>query len=139
MSPSFRPVLIAAMIGSCAPAVIAQSAVPQPPVPTSQANAAAASPAARATYRSAFDEYRGYGEQPVSSWRQANDLVLQIGGWQTYAREGQAGESGAAMPGQNADAQTPGDAKTPAAKAPPGNPAAPAAPATGSHSGHHKP
>ena len=28
---------------------------------------------------------------PVNSWREANDLVRHIGGWQAYAHEAQAG------------------------------------------------
>ncbi|MDO9196116.1 hypothetical protein [Rhodoferax sp.] len=39
------------------------------------------------SYRSAFADYRAYSEQPVASWREANDKVDQIGGWRAYARE----------------------------------------------------
>ncbi len=38
-------------------------------------------------YASAFDGYRGYQEQPVLSWREANDTVRSVGGWRAYARE----------------------------------------------------
>ena len=41
-------------------------------------------------YRSAFEGYRPLTEEPVGSWSEANGLVGRIGGWQSYAREGQA-------------------------------------------------
>lgn len=40
-------------------------------------------------FQSAFEGYRRFDDQPVGSWREANDLVGRIGGWQAYAREGQ--------------------------------------------------
>lgn len=98
-------------------------------------------------YRSAFDGYRAYSDQPVGSWRQANDLVGQIGGWKAYAREGQAGETAPADAPQK-EAQTemprpmspagasPGSA--PAAKLPaPQRADRSAAPSSDSHSNHH--
>lgn len=48
------------------------------------AKAAVASPA----YRSAFVGYRATADEPKPlSWREANDLVLRIGGWRAYQRE----------------------------------------------------
>lgn len=41
------------------------------------------------THRSAFDGYRPLGDTQPGSWRQANDTVRAIGGWQAYAREAQ--------------------------------------------------
>lgn len=38
-------------------------------------------------YPSALAAYKSYAEQPVSSWREANDTVGRIGGWRSYARE----------------------------------------------------
>ncbi|MBT9508670.1 hypothetical protein [Rhodoferax sp.] len=38
-------------------------------------------------YRSAFPDYRAYSEQPVVSWREANDSVGRLGGWREYAKE----------------------------------------------------
>lgn len=38
-------------------------------------------------YRSAITAYQGYTDQPVQSWREANDQVGRIGGWRAYARE----------------------------------------------------
>lgn len=39
------------------------------------------------SYQSALADYRAYREQPVVSWREANDQVNQIGGWRAYAKE----------------------------------------------------
>ena len=49
----------------------------------------AASPTHRASlsYQSAFEGYRAFDEPGLASWRQANELVGRIGGWQAYARE----------------------------------------------------
>lgn len=78
------------------------------------------------------------------AWRESNDLVARIGGWQAYAREGQGGaEAGsdagkAAMPAGHGgmDMRAPPGTGTPAALSPaassPGKSAAPVetAPAT---------
>lgn len=39
------------------------------------------------TYRSAFEGYRSFKDEPVGSWREANDTVGRIGGWREYAKE----------------------------------------------------
>ena len=39
------------------------------------------------SYRSVLEQYQPYAEQPVGSWRDANDTVGRIGGWRAYARE----------------------------------------------------
>jgi hypothetical protein len=46
--------------------------------------------AGSSSYRSAFTGYRGFGDLPVVSWREANDRVREIGGWKAYAREAQS-------------------------------------------------
>lgn len=38
-------------------------------------------------YSSAFASYKAYTEQPVASWREANNTVGRIGGWRSYAKE----------------------------------------------------
>lgn len=83
---------------------LAGIAQPAPP-----ASAPAASSPAGAVYRSAFDGYRAYREQPVQSWRAANDLVGRIGGWQAYAREAQ----GSPAAGAASAASAPAGPKTP--------------------------
>ena len=60
-------------------------------------------------YRSAFDGYRNHADQPVGSWREANDRVGRIGGWRAYAREAQGGGA-ASAPGNRPPAAPPGSA-----------------------------
>ena len=110
------------------PVALAQqaSALAAPVVPTAAEGAGLA-------YRSAFDGYRGFTDQPVGSWRKANDDVGRIGGWKAYARERQGGDAAGghepAMPAGH-DAMRMGTAApTPAAL-----PKAPAG-----HSGHRMP
>ncbi len=79
-------------------------------VPAPSASAGASAGPAR--YRSAFEGYRPLTDQPVLSWRESNDLVGRIGGWQSYAREGQAGA-------------TAGATEAPASSTPEGQPAMP--------------
>lgn len=43
--------------------------------------------APRLQYDSVFDQYRGYDEIEIGSWRESNDTVGRIGGWRYYARE----------------------------------------------------
>lgn len=45
--------------------------------------------AAKRGYVPAFTGYRAFADQPVIAWREANDTVGRIGGWQAYARESQ--------------------------------------------------
>lgn len=93
----FSVALAAALLAAAATAVVAQ---PQPappaaasssttPVRPAAATASATAASGGAGYRSAFEGYRRYDNQPVGSWREANELVGRIGGWQAYAREGQ--------------------------------------------------
>lgn len=99
-------VLLAASVG--AGAALAQQPAPQSataPKPAAS-GAAAVAPAAPAStsptaYRSAFEGYKGLTDQPVQSWRESNDTVGRIGGWQAYAREGQGGPvAGSAPPSE---------------------------------------
>ena len=79
------------------------------------------------------ERYRRFEEQKVLSWRESNDLVSRIGGWQAYARESAGGE---AMPdGHEMHKPAPSDA---AASAP--MPALAASkPAPSPHDGHKPP
>ena len=38
-------------------------------------------------FQSTLAGYQRHAEQPVGSWREANDTVNRIGGWRAYARE----------------------------------------------------
>ena len=70
-----------------------------------------------ATY-SSLARYRRHAEQPVRSWREANETVNRIGGWRAYAREAASPEA----PQSTARSPTP---------APLARPTAPAASARG--------
>ena len=49
-------------------------------------------------YFSAFSDYVYFQDQPVLSWREANDQAGMIGGWRFYVREGkQSASDGAAL------------------------------------------
>ena len=56
-------------------------------VALAQENAGAVAPTLK--YHSVFSQYQRFSEQPVAPWRQTNDTVESIGGWQAYAREAQ--------------------------------------------------
>ncbi|NML16933.1 hypothetical protein [Azohydromonas caseinilytica] len=87
-----------------------------PVLAAAQGSATPAAP--QSVYRSAFEGYRPFADEPVRSWRETNDTVGRIGGWKTYAREAQSGDARAAAAGASA----------------------PAAAATGgAHSNHHAP
>lgn len=38
-------------------------------------------------YEPAFKGYRKFEDQPVTSWRGANDLVNKLGGWKAFASD----------------------------------------------------
>jgi len=52
-------------------------------------------------YTSVFAHYKGYSDQAVQSWRDANERVGQIGGWRAYARETAAQPSSSTSPAAN--------------------------------------
>jgi len=84
------PFLIRIAAWSVLLAPLVDSALAQQPAAAPSAGTPASAAARSAThYRSAFEGYRAYSEQPFESWRKANDLVGSIGGWQAYARESQ--------------------------------------------------
>ena len=116
MSAPYQTVLWAAMLLAAAGSAKVQASSASASKGSAPAAAASAAPASGTsnplTYRSVFDGYRPFSDQPVVSWREANDLVGRIGGWRAYAREGQGD------PGRS--------------------PAQPASGA-GGHSGHHGP
>lgn len=59
-----------------------------------------------AAYSSALAQYQRHAEQPVMSWREANENVNRIGGWRAYAREA-SGSAPAAAPPQPASPAKP--------------------------------
>lgn len=67
-------------------------------------------------YRSASEGYKRYSDEPMVPWREANDTVGRIGGWQAYAREAQGAvrpEAGASSPATAAPAHHHGGHKSP--------------------------
>ena len=85
---------------AAAPPASQPGASSAPPAKTA-VRAASVPPTGALTHRSAFEGYRPFAEQPVGSWREANDVVGRIGGWKAYARESQGGsaaDDGAATP-----------------------------------------
>lgn len=82
-SPSFKSLLPWTLV-LCAGGAFAQApveaAAQKPTLPT------------QLQYSSAVGAYKAYADQPVQSWRDANDRVGQIGGWKAYAQEIKTGE-----------------------------------------------
>ncbi|MCR5882294.1 hypothetical protein LRS03_05240 [Rhizobacter sp. J219] len=124
MTTPFRGALAAALVAHVAavPLMASAQTAPRPQ---------AAKPA---PYVSAFDGYRRFGDQKVQPWREANDNVGRIGGWQAYAREA-ASDDAAPMP-QAPAASTPGQAPAPARSPAPANPASTPHDAHKGHGGH---
>jgi hypothetical protein len=96
------PVLLALTIG-----VVQAQTVVQPALAAASSPAMASSAARSPNYRSAFEGYRSFADQPLTPWREANDVVKSVGGWQAYAREGQGeppagANNAAAMPAAHA-------------------------------------
>jgi hypothetical protein len=49
-----------------------------------------------AAYRSTLSNYQRHSEQPLGSWKEANETVNRIGGWRVYAREATQPDASAA-------------------------------------------
>ena len=132
MTPTRIAVVMACFAIAALPAG-AQTVADQPAA-ASRAAAAKASDAASSasTYRSAFEGFRRFADQPVGSWREANDTVGRVGGWRAYAREAQGGARGPTA--------TAACGCSPSSAAPPVQPAAsspgPAAAPAAGHAGH---
>lgn len=92
LSPGRWHLTVLMALGMIAPGLHAQPA-PSRPDPL---QASAPVPAAR--YTSAFSRYKTQTDIEVGSWRQANELTAQIGGWRAYAREAHAPDAPASSP-----------------------------------------
>ena len=149
MSLPLRIAMPALLLASSAGVALAQQAAAQqasaPGATTIAAKAAnmapppgaSAAPAESPTYRSAFEGYRPLTDQPVLPWRESNEVVGRIGGWQAYSREGQGGAPAgtAEIPVKTPVSRpTSGGSAIPPTAAPAPN-AAPAA-MPGGHTGH---
>jgi hypothetical protein len=84
--PSLRTLLplIVSLLGGTAVAQTASESIT--PLPT------------QLQYTSPLGAYQAYTDEPVQSWREANDRVGRIGGWRTYAREANTNEARKAEP-----------------------------------------
>ncbi len=128
-----------------APANLATPAPAPTPAPAAAPATARADPLdPKATvpalrYVSAFAQFRGIGDEPPVSWREANDAVARIGGWRVYLREAQqpapvepvVPSTAPAQGPATSAAQVPAPAATTAPK-----PAAPMPAGHGGHMGH---
>lgn len=85
--PSFRALLPWTL------ALFAGAAFAQAPADT---NTPPPSPPTKLQYSSAIGAYQAYADQPVQSWREANDRVGRIGGWRAYAKELKTGKPASA-------------------------------------------
>lgn len=141
MSPHHTVLIAAALVGSALagparaqPTTPPASKLSAPAVHTNGTAPSMAASGSSANYRSAFEGYRAFTEQPVTNWRQSNDLVRQIGGWQAYAQEAQGGDQAPASANDTMPASH-GGMKMPAEGGPSGVgqvlPLAPAASSSG--------
>ena len=71
-------------------------------VAPSQADSTGVTLPGKVVYQSPISGYQPYADQPVQSWREANDRVGRIGGWRAYAKEAAAGESAQKSPAVDA-------------------------------------
>jgi hypothetical protein len=93
-----------------------------------------AAPVPQVSYRSAFDGYVPYREQPLASWREVNDEVGRVGGHVGIFRSGVHASQGHGTPSKPAPGEGPSSTRQdPAGQAPARG--APKAPAVGHH-GH---
>lgn len=73
------------------------------------------------TYRSPLAHLPRHAEQPLISWKEANETTERIGGWRVYARE--AGTPAAPPAGASAPAAKPAEPPKAASQSPAGHPA----------------
>ncbi len=74
--------LYVAAMALAAPALAQQTARPDPADPKVSVPPV--------IYVSPLKQYQPLGDEQVTSWKAANELVEKIGGWQVYAKEAQA-------------------------------------------------
>ena len=65
---------------------------------TPSARDSAGAPSAASPYRSAFESYRPFQEEPVASWREVNETVERVGGHAGVLRAETAGAPAAVPP-----------------------------------------
>jgi hypothetical protein len=107
MTPPLRGFIAAALMAT-AWAALAQASAPARPAPGT-ASATPIAPLSASGPSSAFGTYRRFNDQKVQPWRESNDLVGRIGGWQSYAREAAGADAAVSSPAPAAS--SPGSAK----------------------------
>lgn len=100
---SIHGLLLATLAASLA------QAQPAPPAKVDPLDPNASVP--RVEHRSSLATYRRHSDEPVRSWREANDNVTRIGGWRTYLREAREPESAASTADRAPVAPTPSGTK----------------------------
>jgi len=133
MTTPLRGFIAGALMSTASWSALAQAPAPARLASGAASAASASQPVTGSGYRSAFDGYRRFEEQKVLSWRESNDLVGRIGGWQAYARESAGGED---MPAGH-DMHKPAPHGAAASAAVPAPAASKAAPSP--HGGHTPP
>lgn len=61
-----------------------------------------------APFQSTLRNYRSFADELVAAWREANDTVLRVGGWQAYGRESREALRVPAPPALRPTAPVPG-------------------------------
>lgn len=89
---SIHGLLLATLTASLAQAQPAAPAKPDPLDPNASVP--------RIQHRSSLATYRRHSDEPVLSWREANENVTRIGGWRTYLREAREPESAGSAAGR---------------------------------------
>jgi hypothetical protein len=110
--PASRFVALAAALAGLATLALpalgqaaAPTSAPRPPPAPERSRAAPAdpldakAPVPAAAYRSPLANYRRWADNPVGSWREANETTLRAGGWRAYAREAEAANAAASPAG----------------------------------------
>jgi hypothetical protein len=98
LSPAHGLVVFQCLIA--ASAALAQ-AMPGTSMPAGSTHAPAGTPTPDGLgYRSVFEGYRAFADDPPSSWQDANRTVGHRGGWKAYATESGAARADSTMPSE---------------------------------------
>ncbi|MDZ7854807.1 hypothetical protein [Sphaerotilus sp.] len=87
MSTTNHPVAVKDLLPWALVLLAGTAAAQSPAAPTQPAMPAMPAMPTRLQYTSTLSGYQAYADEPVQSWREANDRVGRIGGWKVYAKE----------------------------------------------------
>ncbi len=86
----YKIVGVRALLVACTSATLLAGHASGQTAPAAAAAAAAAPSAAMPVpHKSAFDGYKAYSDDKMTSWKAANEDVARIGGWRAYAKQAQ--------------------------------------------------